>query len=70
MSDGTIIRLHCDRCSDVPVDTGVNADLATVLPLRAASDRRGQYKELRAFIDAGLNVEVTFDGSNRVTEPH
>jgi hypothetical protein len=68
MSDGNIIRLRCSRCTE-PVSTEADDVLAKVLPLRAANDRRGKYKELRALIDAGLRVEVTFEQVARNHRP-
>lgn len=60
MSDGNIIRLHCDHGTEVPVSTEFDV-LAKVLPLRAANDRRGTYPELRALIDTGRDLEVSFE---------
>lgn len=61
MSDGKIIRLHCKQCTDAAVATGAGNDVAKVLPLRPADDRRGKYVELRALIDTGRDVEVSFE---------
>jgi hypothetical protein len=60
MFDGKVIRLHGDA-TDVALNTEVKGVPGKVLPLRAVNDRRGRYKELRAFIDAGLDVEVSVE---------
>jgi hypothetical protein len=60
MSDGKVIRLHCNA-TNVALFTEIRGVPAKVLPLRAVNDRRGRYKELRAFIDAGLDVEVSVE---------
>lgn len=60
MSDGKVIRLHGDA-TELPLCTEVRDVVAQVLPLRAANDRRGKYKELRALIDAGLDLDVSFE---------
>jgi hypothetical protein len=36
---------------------------AKVIPLRPGYDRRGKYPQLRAFIDTGRDVEVTFEAA-------
>jgi hypothetical protein len=61
MSDSNVIRLHRDHGSEVPPSTEVREGLAKVLPLRAANDRRGKYAELRALIDAGVDLDVWFE---------
>jgi hypothetical protein len=60
MSDSKVIRLHVDATA-VPLSTETRDVPAKVVPLRAVNDRRGKYKELRAFIDAGLDVEVSVE---------
>ena len=60
MFEGKVIRLHGDA-TDVALTTEVEGVPAKVLPLRPVNDRRGKYKELRAFIDAGLDVEVSVE---------
>lgn len=60
MSEGKTIRLLCKQCTDAAVATGAGNDVAQVLPLRPADDRRGKYVELRALIDSGLELEVSF----------
>jgi hypothetical protein len=60
MSDSKVIRLHVGA-TEIPLSTDARDVPAKVVPLRAVNDRRGKYKELRAFIDAGLDIEVSVE---------
>jgi len=68
VSDSNVIPFHNGGTIDDPPSTEVRDGPAEVLPLRAAGDRRGKYKELRAFIDAAGDIEVCFETREHIVE--